>query len=116
MKVSDTSTYLETEALEGKDLTVTIDDVRQPGRDDVGLDGRPISEKSVIITYRRASKPHIACRTVQKQIRAIHGNSMEAWKGRKITLYPTTCKAFGNPNTPCIRVRLQDEDGNPLAL
>jgi hypothetical protein len=105
MKVSDTSTYLETEGLDGKDITVTIETVRPPNAKDIGTDGRQLGEKAVILKYKAAGKEHIACRTVQKQIRAIHGNDMAAWAGKKITLYPTTCKAFGNPKTPCIRVR-----------
>lgn len=105
MKVSDTATYLETEALEGKDWTLTIESVRRPGEKDLGTDGRKLSDKSVIIRYKGASKEHVACRTVQKQIRALYGNDMTAWSGKKIVLFPTTCPAFGNPKTPCIRVR-----------
>lgn len=105
MKVSDTAIYLETEALEGKDVTVTIESIRPPSTKDKGKDGKPMSEKSVIIAYKGAKKEHIVCRTVQKQIRALYGNDMTGWTGKKITLYPTTCNAFGNPNTPCIRVR-----------
>lgn len=104
MKVSDTSTYLEAAALE-KELTLTIKDVRQPGQKDIGTDGRPLGAKSVIIAYEGAKKEHVACRTVQKQIRALYGNDTEGWKGKKITLFPTTCNAFGNPKTPCIRVK-----------
>ena len=110
MKVSESSTYLETAALNGKDVTVTIAAVRRPlqsGKDkDVGLDGRPISEKALIISYEGKQKEHVVCRTAQKQIRNLLGSDDTAeWIGKKITLYPTTCKAFGDPNTPCIRVR-----------
>lgn len=105
MKVSDTSTYLETAALEGKEITVTISGVRAPAKDDKGLDGRPLSPQSLIISYQGAQKEHIACRTVQKQIRRLYGNDTAGWIGKEITLYPTTCRAFGDPNTPCIRVK-----------
>jgi hypothetical protein len=105
MKVSDTAIYLETEALEGKDITVTIESIRKPDNKDKGKDGKPMGEKSVIIKYEKAKKEHIISRTVQKQIRALYGNDMDGWIGKKIILYPTTCNAFGDPKTPCIRVR-----------
>jgi len=104
MKVSDTSTYLEAAALEGE-ITLTIEAVRQPGGKDIGTDGRPLGEKAVIIAYKGAKKQHVACRTVQKQIRALYGNDTDNWIGKKIILFPTTCNAFGNPKTPCIRVK-----------
>jgi hypothetical protein len=104
MKVSDTSTYLEAAALEGE-ITLEILGARVPVKTDIGTDGRPMSEKSVILSYKGAKKEHVACRTVQKQIRAIHGNDISGWKGKKIILFPTTCNAFGNPKTPCIRVK-----------
>lgn len=107
MKVSDTSTFLETAALEGKDVTVTIESARSPGKDDKGLDGRAFNPSAMILRYKGKSKEHVCCRTVQKQIRRIHGNDTKNWIGKQITLYPTTCKAFGDPKTPCIRVRSQ---------
>lgn len=106
MKVSDKSTYLEAAALEG-DVTVTIESVRDPGPKDVGTDGRAIDPKNVIIRYKGAKKEHIACRTVQKQIRHITGeDDMTKWTGQKITLYRHILpKCFGEKNVPCIRVR-----------
>ena len=103
MKVSDTSQYLEALAIEGE-ITVTIAGVRAPGNQDKGTDGKPIPEKNMILSYKGAKKEHICCRTVQKQIRAIHGNDTTTWPGKKITLWQTTCKAFGE-TVPCIRVR-----------
>jgi hypothetical protein len=105
MKVSDTSTYLETEALGGKDLTLTISAARFPSDKDIGTDGRKLGEKSVILAYKGAKKEHVVCRTAQKQIRLIHGNDITQWIGKEITIYPTTCNAFGKKDTPCIRVR-----------
>jgi hypothetical protein len=120
VKVSDSSTYLEAAALKGE-VTVTIEAVRPIGKDDKGLDGRPMNKKNVVITYKGATKPHVACRTAQKQIRAAlaaeHGggenawDDQERWIGKQITLFTTTCNAFGNPNTPCIRVRVPSVGG-----
>lgn len=113
MKVSDTSIYLEAAALE-KDTTVTIEAFRLPTDKDMGKDGRPMSKTSAILRYKGASKEHVACRTVLKQIRAIHGNDMTKWIGKRVTLFQDTCNAFGNPKTPCIRVRnIDPETGRP---
>jgi len=103
MKVSDTSIYLEAAAIE-KDCPVTIKSVRAIGAKDIGTDGKPMSEKSMVISYEGASKEHVACRTVQKQIRAIHGNDADKWAGKKIILYQDSCQAFGK-KVQCIRVR-----------
>lgn len=106
IKVSDTSLYLETEALEGRERTLTIAKVRQPKNTEKGRDGRPLNSSALILTYEKATKEHICCRTVQKQIRQLHGNDTAGWIGKQITIYPTTCKAFGDDNTPCIRVKV----------
>lgn len=110
LKVSDTATYLEAEALEGGEVTVEIAGVRLPGKDDIGKDGRPFDASKLIIAYKGARKEHVACRTVQKQIRRIHGNDTGGWIGKRVTLFQDTCNAFGNPRTPCIRVRFNDPD------
>ena len=104
LQVSDTSTYLEAQTID-KDTTVAIEAVRSPGPADIGTGGKPMSEKSMILKYKNASKEHVIPRVVQKSIRALYGNSTSGWVGKKITLYYTTCSAFGNPKTPCIRVR-----------
>jgi len=105
MKVSDTSTYLEAAVLGDRDVTVEIESARRPGPKDIGTDGRPISDKSVIIHYLGKEKGHVACRTTQKQIRRLHGDDITAWSGKKIILFQTTCDAFGQKDVPCIRVR-----------
>lgn len=120
MKVSDSSTYLEAAALKG-DVTVTMESVRPIGKDDKGSDGRMMNKKNVVITYKNATKPHVVCRTAQKQIRAALASELgggehdwddtEKWIGKQITIFPTTCNAFGNPNTPCIRVKVPTVGG-----
>lgn len=43
-------------------------------------------------------------KTNQKVIIAMYGREVEAWKGKRITLYPTKAEAFGEM-VDCIRVR-----------
>ena len=106
MKVSDTSKFLEAMTLEeGQEVTVTIEGVRSPGKDDKGLDGRVIGSDHMILKYKGKQKEHVIGRLVQKQIRRHHGNDTDNWIGKDITIFRTTCNAFGDPETPCLRVK-----------
>jgi hypothetical protein len=40
-------------------------------------------------------------------IATVHGNETDEWKGKKITLYATTCMAFGS-RQDCIRIQTAD--------
>lgn len=112
MKVSDTSIYLEAAAIE-KDVTVKIKSVRFPNDKDKGTDGKMIPAKNMILAYEGATKEHVICRTVQKQIRHLYGNDTAKWIGKRITLFQDTCQAFGEKKA-CIRVRnIDPETGRP---
>jgi hypothetical protein len=43
-------------------------------------------------------------KTNAKLIASHYGDDTDNWTGKEITLYPTTCQAFGE-TVPCIRVR-----------
>ncbi len=105
MRVSEVfDGFLEAEDLEeGQDIPVTIQAVRQPGKDDKGLDGRVIDKP--IIQLKGAKKEWVLNKTNARHIRRLYGNEMDEWAGKQITIFRTTCNAFGDPNTPCIRVR-----------
>lgn len=104
-KVSDVFPgFIEAEDLpEGKDIPITIERVRMAGSDDKGKDGRQLDKP--IIKIKGKSKEWVICKTVARAIRRQHGDDMNNWPGNQISIYRTTCNAFGNPNTPCIRVR-----------
>ena len=105
MKVSEVfDGFLEAEDIPaGKDIPVTIESVREPGPDDKGKDGRVIDKP--IMKLRKVKKELILNKTNAKSIRRIHGNEMNDWAGKEIQIFRTTCNAFGDPKTPCIRVR-----------
>jgi hypothetical protein len=105
MKVSELfSGYLEAEDLpDDRDVTVTIESVRAPGKDDKGKDGRVMDKPIVKLT--KVKKEWVLNKTNARTIRRMHGNETEAWHGKEVTIYRTTCAAFGDANTPCIRVR-----------
>lgn len=105
MKVSEVYPgFIEAEDLpDGKDIPIVIERVRMAGPDDKGKDGRALDKP--IIKIKGKDKEWVICKTVAKAIRRHHGNEMEGWTGKEISIYRTTCNAFGNPQTPCIRVR-----------
>lgn len=105
MKVSELfSGFLEAEDLpEDKDITVTIESVRQPTAKDKGKDGKQMDKP--IVQLAKVQKEWVLNKTNAKLIRRLYGNETDAWQGKPVTLYRTTCNAFGDPNTPCIRVR-----------
>ena len=105
MKVSELfNGFLEAEDLpEDKDITVTIEAVRQATPDDKGKDGRGLDKP--IMRLSKVKKELILSKTNAKLIRRLYGNETNEWCGKEIQIYRTTCIAFGDPKTPCIRVR-----------
>lgn len=95
--------FLEAGDLDGKEVTLTISYVRQPEGGDKGKDGRDIDKP--IVKFEKARKEWVLNKTCARTIRELYGNAYEAWEGKQVTLYPTTCNAFGDPHTPCIRVK-----------
>ena len=57
------------------------------------------------VLYFEGKEKGLACnKTNGKTISAMYGNSVEAWIGKRITLYATTT-TFGSDTVECIRVR-----------
>ena len=94
--------FLEAGDLDRKDVTLKVKLVRDPTPGDKGLDGKPIDKP--IVVFMRAGKEWVLNKTNARTIRLLYGNKFEAWKGKAITLYPTTCRAFGE-TVACVRVR-----------
>jgi hypothetical protein len=108
MKVSEEfpSQYLEAADLRGREVTVTI--TKSEKHDGVtGRDGRKFDAK--VIYFEGKKKGMCLNKTNARRIRDVYGygDDSDNWKGKEITLYPTTCNAFGNPKTPCIRVKIE---------
>jgi len=105
MKVSDAfSGFLEAEDLpSNKEVEVEIESVRIGTRKDLGRDGRPIENPLMQIVG--VKKEMVLNKTNARTIRRHHGNEMDDWPGKKITLFRSTCDAFGKKNVPCIRVK-----------
>jgi hypothetical protein len=87
--------------LKGRDVAVTVQKVEL--RDLKMEDGG--SERKPIILLDGKKKKLVLNKTNMKLIaKALKTYETAEWEGKRITLYPTTCKAFGEV-VDCIRVR-----------
>ena len=93
--------YIGAYSLEdGKDLTVTILDVKREM-----ITGDAGRKEECTVAQLKGQKPMILNRTNCKTIAAIHKTPyIENWKGKKITLYITTTKLKGE-EVECLRIR-----------
>ncbi len=94
--------FLQAGDLDGDEITVTIKLVREPGDQDKGLDGQPIDKP--IVVFERTKKEWVLNKTNARTIRSLYGDKYEKWKGKKIILFPTSCRAFGE-TVACVRVK-----------
>ena len=94
------SKYVAVEDLRGRDINVTISRV-VPEKLKTN-DGK--TKKAWLIYFEKADKPLICNVTNARTIARLYGTEAEQWIGKRITLYPTTCEAFGQTTT-CIRIR-----------
>lgn len=95
------SEYLNEADLKGKDVSLTISKV---WKDDLPIEGGA-KRKSVVIAFEKTTKKLVLNKTNAATVVGLHGREANDWVGKKITLYPTTCKFKGDPNYPCIRIR-----------
>lgn len=93
------SLYLAAPDLQGRDATVTIAKIEK-----AELRTTKGSEEKWVVSFREAKKLLVLNRTNARQIADLHGAKAEAWIGKRVTLYPATCSAFGKI-VDCVRVR-----------
>lgn len=101
--------YLAAPDLRGKDVDLTISSVTAEM-----LKSANGEEKKGVIYFRELhqhaektgekEKRLVLNKTNMKTIAAMHGYEGNEWAGKRITLFPTTCSAFGE-TVDCIRVR-----------
>lgn len=90
---------LEAADLGGRDVVVEIDSVT------AGTVGRDKHKSKKPMISFVGKKKKLACnKTNGKIIAALYGTDVSAWKGKRITLYPTTTQ-FGGETVECIRCR-----------
>lgn len=88
------------EDLGGRDAHLTIERVKMGT---VKTDSGP--EPMPFIWFEEAKKPLGLNVTNARTIAKMHGVEATKWVGKRITIYPTTCDAFGEEDVPCIRIR-----------
>lgn len=86
--------------LQGRDVTVTIEDVK--GGVLIGEGGK--KAKKPILKFVKKEKTMACNVTNARTIAGMYGNDVNGWKGKRITIYPTITQ-FGGKEMECIRVR-----------
>jgi len=86
---------------DGKDMTVTITDVKREM-----ITGTGGKQEECTVAHLKGNKPMILNRTNMKTIQKIYNTPyIEDWAGKSITLYVAKIKAFGEDNVECLRIR-----------
>jgi hypothetical protein len=122
MKVSEVidSNFIEHGDLDGREITLTIASVAAPGsvtRADKSKIDKPV------LYFEKTRKGFVLNKTNMRLIRMLHGNEMDRWVGKDISLRPTTTQmAKGAAQhvgctilkdlgkmvvVPCIRVKVE---------
>ena len=96
------SEYLANWDLDG-DVTVEISKVVAG---EVGGEQGRDKEHKPILYFKGAKKGMVLNKTNGKAIAGMYGTDTDEWIGQSITLFSTTCDAFGD-TVDCIRVRPQ---------
>ena len=92
--------YLCAADLREKEHTVTIESVSLA--DLQGDDGK--KQKKPIVKFQGREKGMVLNKTNARFIAKLYGPQTDQWVGKQVTIYPTTCKAFGE-TVECVRVK-----------
>jgi hypothetical protein len=103
MKVTDAfkGNFIEALHLTEKDANLVITGYDKPNT--VKSADKTLIDKP-ILRFEGTDQGMILNKTNARTIGLTFGNEMDGWKGKKITLFATTCEAFGK-TVPCVRVR-----------
>lgn len=104
------SNFLGSHDLDGKDYTLTISKVHKEGVMNVETHQK---EDKVVIEFEKTKKPWVCNITNMKRIAKHHGNYIEDWIGKKITLTTEKVRAFGEVQDA---VRVVPVGGNARSL
>lgn len=67
-----------------------------------GADGK--EQKKPVLRFKGKTKKLVLNKTNAKTVAKQHGTDTDNWIGKTITIYPTTCRAFGE-ESECVRVK-----------
>lgn len=102
MKISQVfpSKYLTASDLNGKPFTLTITKVTM--EEMITHDNKKVQKP--VVWFEKATKGFVLNVTNAKIIVALYGDETNDWRGKRITIYPTKVRAFGEMQD-AIRVR-----------
>jgi len=100
--------YLKAADLRGREVTIEIVKVT---RESLVMQGGKRDVKPAVHMRSTKGKPveklWIVGKTVCKQIAKATGEKLvERWAGKRVTMYPTTCRGGGGEEMECIRVKV----------
>lgn len=94
------SDYLAAVEFKGRDVTLTITSVsKEPLK---MMDGS--TKHKMLLRFKGTEKKLVCNKTNADSIAQLYGTKAEEWVGKRVTLYPTRCLAFGDM-VDCVRVR-----------
>jgi len=96
--------FIKAADLMGKDVTLTIQDVCMEE-----LEGDKGKEMKGIVSFVGKKRKWVLNRTNALCLKAMFGRETDQWKGKRVTLYPTTFN-----EDPCIRVKGSPDLDKPL--
>lgn len=111
MRIQDIfpSKYVRAADLNGKDVTLTI---VKAAMQEMGHGAE--KETKLVLSFAKASKSLICNRTIAMTIAKLHGMDTDDWINKRVTIYPTRIRAFGQVHE-VIRVREQIPPAPPVA-
>ena len=94
--------YIGAWDLEGKPdgVALVIKDVKV----EVMQDPTGGKSKKPVVYFEKATKGMVLNKTNARTIAKLHGNDTDEWTGKTVTLYATTCDAFGE-TVDCVRIK-----------
>jgi hypothetical protein len=102
--------FIQAFDLKGKDVTITIAGVR---KEKLRGSGQEAPQSKAILKIEGREMEFVPCKTdATTTIVSMYGRKVSEWVGQRITIYPTTCMAFGK-QVECIRVRPTKPNGAP---
>lgn len=95
MKISQLfpSKYVKAQDLNGKTVTLTM---AKLVIEELGHGAE--KERKPVLYFQKATKGMILNATNARTIAALHGDDSIEWEGKRISIYPTTVRAFGKVN------------------
>jgi hypothetical protein len=98
--------YVSFADLRGRDVVATIESVSR--EEMVEKDKKTKKTRKVkraVVRFVGEEKGMVLKATNAGTIVDLYGTETENWIGKQITLFPTTCSAFGKSGVECVRIR-----------